>query len=103
MQIALALVLTTVSACGLNLGYLLQHEVASNLPPLSLRRPIASLRSLLVERRWLLGFGIQVERNLQGELSLRALFGRRRDRPAPVLSEPVAAGPVVNINTRVRH
>ena len=60
MQIALALVLTIISACGLNLGYLLQHEVASSLPPLSLRRPIASLRSLLVERRWLLGFGIQV-------------------------------------------
>ncbi len=60
VQTALALVLTIISACGLNLGYLLQHEVASSLPPLSLRRPIASLRSLLVERRWLLGFGIQV-------------------------------------------
>jgi len=60
MQIALALVLTIISACALNLGYLLQHDVASSLPPLSLRRPIASLRSLLVERRWLLGFGVQV-------------------------------------------
>jgi drug/metabolite transporter (DMT)-like permease len=60
MQIALALVLTIVSACGLNVGYLLQHDVASNLPPLSLRRPIASLRSLVVERRWLIGSGIQV-------------------------------------------
>lgn len=59
MQIALALALTIVSACGLNLGYLLQHEVASSLPPLSLRRPIASLRSLLAERRWLVGSGIQ--------------------------------------------
>jgi len=58
VQIALALVMTIISACGLNLGYLLQHEVASSLPPLSLRRPIASLRSLLVER-WLIGFGIQ--------------------------------------------
>jgi drug/metabolite transporter (DMT)-like permease len=59
VQIALALVLTIVSACSLNLGYLLQHQVASSLPPLSLRRPIASLRSLLVERRWLVGSGIQ--------------------------------------------
>jgi drug/metabolite transporter (DMT)-like permease len=59
VQIALALMLTIVSACGLNLGYLLQHEVASSLPPLSLRRPIGSLRSLLVERRWLIGSGIQ--------------------------------------------
>jgi drug/metabolite transporter (DMT)-like permease len=59
VQIALALVLTIVSTCGLDLGYLLQHKAASSLPPLSLRRPIASLRSLLSERRWLLGFGVQ--------------------------------------------
>ena len=60
MQIALALVLTIVSACALNLGYLLQHSVASRLPPLSLRRPVASVRSLLVQRRWLLGGAVQV-------------------------------------------
>jgi drug/metabolite transporter (DMT)-like permease len=59
VQIALALVLTIVSACALNLGYLLQHDVASSLPRLSLRRPIASLRSLVVERRWLIGSAIQ--------------------------------------------
>jgi drug/metabolite transporter (DMT)-like permease len=60
VQIALALVLTIISTCALELGYLLQHDVASRLPPLSVRRPVASLRSLLVERRWLAGFGIQV-------------------------------------------
>jgi drug/metabolite transporter (DMT)-like permease len=60
VQIALALLLTIVSACALDLGYLLQHAVAASLPPLSLRRPIASARSLLVERRWLIGSGIQV-------------------------------------------
>ena len=60
MQIALALVLTIVSACALDLGYLLQHDVAARLPPLSLRRPLASVRSLLVEPRWLIGSGIQV-------------------------------------------
>ena len=59
MQIALALVLTVVSTCALDLGYLLQHAVASSLPPLSLRHPVRSVRSLLAERRWLLGFGIQ--------------------------------------------
>ena len=59
MQIALALVLTIVSTCALDLGYLLQHKAASNLPRLSLRRPVASLRSLLGERRWLIGFGVQ--------------------------------------------
>jgi hypothetical protein len=60
MQIALALALTIVSTLGLEFGYLLQHEVASSLPPLSLRRPVASLRSLLTQRRWLLGLGVQM-------------------------------------------
>jgi hypothetical protein len=59
VQIAVALVMTLVSACALNLGYLLEHQVASKLPPLSLRRPVASVRSLLGQRRWLLGFGIE--------------------------------------------
>ena len=57
MQIALALVITLLSACLLNLGYLLEHSVASQVPPLSLRRPVASVRSLLGNRRWLAGFG----------------------------------------------
>jgi drug/metabolite transporter (DMT)-like permease len=60
VQIALALMLTIVSACALDLGYLLQHDVAARLPPLSLRRPVASVRSFLAERRWLIGSGIQV-------------------------------------------
>jgi drug/metabolite transporter (DMT)-like permease len=59
VQIALALVLTLVSACAQNLGYLFQHDVSSQAPPLSLRRPIASLRSLLTHKRWLLGMGVQ--------------------------------------------
>ena len=59
MQIALALLITIVSACFLNLGYLLEHSVASKLPPLSLRHPIVSVRSLLLNRRWLLGFGAE--------------------------------------------
>ena len=56
MQIALALLITIVSACLLNLGYLLEHSVASKLPPLSWRTPVASLHSLLSNRRWLAGF-----------------------------------------------
>lgn len=59
MQIALALTLTVVSAFCLNLGYLLQHGVASKLPTLSLRRPVASLRSLLGNLRWLAGIGVE--------------------------------------------
>ena len=59
MQIAFALLITLVSACLLNVGYLLQHSVASQAPPLSLRRPIVSLRSLLGSRRWLLGLATE--------------------------------------------
>jgi hypothetical protein len=57
--IALALVLTIISTCAVNLGYLFQHAAASSVPSLSLRRPIASVRSLLRERRWLIGSGVQ--------------------------------------------
>jgi hypothetical protein len=59
MQIALALVVTLISACALNVGYLIEHSVASNLPPLSLRRPLHSARLLLGRRLWLLGFGVE--------------------------------------------
>ena len=55
MLIAFALLITLVSACLLNVGYLLQHSVASQAPPLSLRHPVASVGSLLGSRRWLLG------------------------------------------------
>jgi len=59
VQIALALAITVVSACCLDLGYLLQHDVAAKVPALSLRRPAASLRSLLGNRCWLAGIGVE--------------------------------------------
>ena len=59
MRLALALAITLISACCLNLGYLLEYDVASKLPALSLRRPIASLRSLLGNTRWLTGIGTE--------------------------------------------
>src|SRR3954447_18263946 len=59
MAILVALAVTLVSACALNVGYLIEHSVASKLPPLSFRRPIVSLR-LLLRPRWLTGFGIEV-------------------------------------------
>ncbi|MEZ5102410.1 MAG: hypothetical protein R3C15_21930 [Thermoleophilia bacterium] len=59
MQLALALVITIVSACCLNLGYLIEHEVASKLPALSIRQPLRSVKLLAGNRRWLTGFGIE--------------------------------------------
>ena len=59
MEIAVALVVTLISACALNVGYLIEHSVASRLPPLSPRHPLRSARLLLGQRRWLLGFGVE--------------------------------------------
>jgi hypothetical protein len=55
-QTGIALLLTLVSACAINWGYLTEHRAASALPSLSPRRPLRSLRMLLASRRWLIGF-----------------------------------------------
>jgi hypothetical protein len=59
VEIAVALAVTLISACALNIGYLIEHSVASRLPPLSPRHPLRSARLLLAQRRWLLGFGLE--------------------------------------------
>jgi hypothetical protein len=60
MQTAAALIITIVSACALNVGYLVEHSVASQLPPLSVRHPLRLARMLLSQRRWLAGFATEV-------------------------------------------
>jgi hypothetical protein len=67
IQLSVAIGLTLASSCALNWGYLREHGAASRLPPLSLRRPLSSLRLLLGSRGWLggflwetLGFGLYV-------------------------------------------
>jgi hypothetical protein len=60
MQITFALLITIASACALNVGYLIEHSVVSQLPPLSFRHPLRSVRMILAQRRWLVGFGIEV-------------------------------------------
>jgi len=50
------LVLALLSAACLNWGFLRQHGSAAAMPPLSVRRPIASLRLLFSSLRWLAGF-----------------------------------------------
>jgi hypothetical protein len=56
VTLAAALALALASAITLNWGYVAQHGAASALPPLSARRPVASLRKLFTHRRWLAGF-----------------------------------------------
>ena len=55
-MIAVGLALAAASAVAINGGYRLQHTAASLLPPLLLRRPVRSLRSLFLSRRWTIGF-----------------------------------------------
>jgi hypothetical protein len=50
------LALALASAAALNWGYFVQHGVASELPPLSVRRPVRSLLLLFSNLRWLVGF-----------------------------------------------
>ena len=56
MSALLGLVLALLSAAALNWGFFAQHTAASTLPPLSLRRPVASLASLFRSGKWLVGF-----------------------------------------------
>ena len=51
-----SLALAGASALALNWGYFAQHEQASRLPPLRVRRPWKSLHSLFSNRRWVVGF-----------------------------------------------
>src|SRR5262245_18703171 len=67
MDTQVAVALTLASACALNWGYMREHGAASKLPPLSIRRPLRSVRLLLASRGWLggffwetLGFGLYV-------------------------------------------
>jgi hypothetical protein len=56
VKVAAGLVLALASAGALNGGYFIQHQAASQLPPLTLRRPLQSLWILFRHPRWLAGF-----------------------------------------------
>jgi hypothetical protein len=56
VTVAGGLALAICSALALNWGYVTQHGAAHALPPLSLRAPVRSLRSLFADLRWLAGF-----------------------------------------------
>lgn len=56
---AVALALALASTTLTNLAYLREHDAASALPCLSMRRPLRSARLLLGDRRWLLGFAME--------------------------------------------
>jgi hypothetical protein len=51
-----AILLTFASAVLINWAWIREHDAASALPPLSVRRPRESLTILLTDRSWLTGF-----------------------------------------------
>src|SRR4051794_1051981 len=55
----IGLILTLVSAAALNLAYVVEHEAARTLPPLSARHPLRSIRLLLSNRQWVGGFATE--------------------------------------------
>ena len=59
LGVAIGLVLAAVSATLTNIAYLREHDAAASLPALSLRRPLHSLRLLISDRSWMLGFAME--------------------------------------------
>ena len=56
---AVAIVLALLSTTITNVAYLREHDAAAALPVLSMRRPLHSVRLLLGDRSWLLGFAME--------------------------------------------
>jgi hypothetical protein len=59
LGVAIGLGLAVVSTTLTNVAYLREHDAAAELPALSMRRPLHSLRLLLTDRSWLLGFAME--------------------------------------------
>jgi hypothetical protein len=59
MTLALALLCAFASTVLVNAAYLREHAAVGALPELTLRRPVASARLLLADRRWLGGFAME--------------------------------------------
>jgi drug/metabolite transporter (DMT)-like permease len=76
----LALVSTTLSS----LAYLREHDAAASMPALSMRRPLQSVRALLSDRSWLLGFAM--------EGGAFALYGAALALAPLALVQSIAAG-----------
>ncbi|MDX6414821.1 MAG: hypothetical protein QOH23_2231 [Gaiellaceae bacterium] len=55
----IALGLALASTVLINIAYLIEHDAAAALPVLTIRRPLQSVRALLSDRSWLLGFGME--------------------------------------------
>ena len=59
LQAVIGLILAAISTTLTNIAYSREHDAAAVLPALSLRRPLHSLRLLLRDRSWMLGFALE--------------------------------------------
>ena len=59
LRTVIALVLALASTTLTNIAYLREHDAAAALPDLSLRRPLRSVRLLINNRSWMLGFAME--------------------------------------------
>jgi drug/metabolite transporter (DMT)-like permease len=59
LETAIALALALVSTTLVSLSYLREHDAVGELPTLSLRRPVDSLRLLVGSHAWLAGFAME--------------------------------------------
>jgi hypothetical protein len=55
----IAIVLAAASTTLVNVAYLREHDAAAQLPALSMRRPLQSVRLLLEDHSWLVGFAME--------------------------------------------
>jgi MFS family permease len=59
LRTVIGLLLALASTALTNLAYLREHDAAAVLPPLSMRRPVKSVRLLINNRSWMLGFAME--------------------------------------------
>src|ERR1700756_1590931 len=59
LHLAIGLILAVISTTLTNVAYSREHDAAAALPALSLRRPMQSLRLLVSDRSWMLGFAME--------------------------------------------
>jgi hypothetical protein len=110
---SVALVLALGSTTLVSLAYVREHAAVGELPPLSLRRPLRSVRSLLASRAWLVAFAMEsggfalyvvalalaplvlVQSVAAGGIGILAVTSARRQRRR--LSRREAAGAAVSV------
>ncbi len=110
VEVAIGLVLAMASAITLNWAYVQEHGAASEMPPLSLRHPLRTVRLLFSSREWLRGLAGEVggfslcvialalaplslvQSVSAGGIAVLAYLSARRQRRSPSRRERIGVG-----------